>query len=73
MLSWQPPGDRPSAETAWIDLLSPTEAELRQIEAHLGYRLPTLDDLSAIERSSQLVVEGQQLRFSCPEIGRAHV
>ncbi|HZC15334.1 MAG TPA: magnesium transporter CorA family protein [Caulobacteraceae bacterium] len=71
MLTWQPPGDQPSAETVWIDLLSPTEAELRQIEAHTGYRLPTLEDLSAIERSSQLIVEGQQLRLSCPVIADA--
>jgi magnesium transporter len=71
MLTWQPPGDAPSAETAWIDLLSPTKAELHQIETHLGYRLPTLDDLGAIERSSQLVVEGQQLRFSCPVMADA--
>jgi magnesium transporter len=71
MLAWQPPGDKPSPDTAWIDLFSPTEAELRQIETHLGYQLPTLDDLGAIERSSQLIVDGQQLRFSCPVMADA--
>jgi magnesium transporter len=71
MLTQHPPGDRPSARTAWVDLLNPTEAEIRLIEDHTGYRLPSLADLAAIERSSQLVVEGQQLRLSCPVIADA--
>ena len=71
MLALHPPGDKPAAETAWIDLLNPTETEIGQIEDHTGYRLPSLEDLSAIERSSQLIVDGKQLRVSCPAIADA--
>jgi magnesium transporter len=71
MLHQHPPGDKPTAETAWIDLLSPTDDEIRKVEAFTGYRLPTLDELSAIERSSQLIVEGDQLRLSCPVVADA--
>ena len=71
MLTQHPPGDKPAAETVWIDLLSPTEVEIRLIEDHTGYRLPALEDLSQIERSSQLIVDGEQLRVSCPVLADA--
>ena len=71
MLTQFPPGDKPSDNTAWIDLLSPTEAEIRLVEDHTGFRIPTLADLSEIERSSQLIVDGKQLRVSCPVIADA--
>ncbi len=71
MLIQHPPGERPSAETAWIDLLNPTETEIRLIEDHTGFSLPTIEDLSEIERSSQLIVQGQQLRVSCPVLADA--
>ena len=68
MLSLHPPADKPVKETAWIDLVSPTDAEIQQIEAFTGHRLPTLDELSAIERSSQLIVDGDMLQLSCPVV-----
>jgi magnesium transporter len=71
MLSLHPPGEKPIAETAWIDLISPTEAEIRLIEAFTGHHLPTLEELSAIERSSQLIVEGDKLQLSCPVVADA--
>jgi magnesium transporter len=71
MLIQHPAGDRPGEATVWIDLFNPTEAEIRQVEDHTGYRLPTLDDLSEIERSSQLIVDGEQLRVSCPVVADA--
>ncbi len=68
MLNLHPPGAKPAAETAWIDLLIPTDDEIRAVEAFTGHTLPTLDDLSAIERSSQLIVEGDKLQLSCPVV-----
>ena len=66
MLALTPATDAPTAETVWIDLVNPSEAERRLIEDHIGARLPTLEDLSEIERSSQLVADGQVLRVACP-------
>jgi magnesium transporter len=68
MLNLHPPGAKPAAETAWIDLLSPTETDIRLVEDFTGHRLPTLDELSAIERSSQLIVDGDKLQLSCPVV-----
>jgi magnesium transporter len=64
-------GEAPSAETVWVDLHDPTESERRLIEDHTGLRLPTLADLREIERSSQLIVEGEELRLSCPVVADA--
>jgi len=71
MLNLHPPGDKPIAETAWIDLISPTEDEIRLTEAFTGHHLPTLEELSAIERSSQLIVDGDKLQLSCPVVADA--
>ncbi|MDR3509556.1 MAG: magnesium transporter CorA family protein [Caulobacteraceae bacterium] len=75
MLFYHPHGaagdSAPAAETVWIDLLDPTEAEIRLIEDHCGHRVPTLQDLSEIERTSQLIVDGQVLRLSTPVIAKA--
>ena len=68
MLNLHPPAAKPAAETAWIDLLIPTEEEIHLVEAFTGHDLPTLDDLSAIERSSQLIVDGDKLQLSCPVV-----
>jgi magnesium transporter len=68
MLNLHPPADKPAADTAWIDLLSPTDEEIRLVETFTGHDLPTLDELSAIERSSQLIVEGDKLQLSCPVV-----
>jgi magnesium transporter len=71
MLALTPPADAPTAETVWIGLADPSDAERRLIEDHTGLRIPTLADLSEIERSSQLVVEGEVLRLSCPVVADA--
>lgn len=66
MLTLHPASDAPSAETVWLDLKDPTEAERALVQDHTGHALPTLDDLAEIERSSQLIVDGETLRVSCP-------
>jgi magnesium transporter len=71
MLALTPATDAPTAETVWIDLINPSDAERRLIEDHIGARLPTLEDLSEIERSSQLVADGQVLRVACPAVAEA--
>jgi magnesium transporter len=71
MLALTPAADAPTATTVWVDLVSPSEAERRLIEDHIGMHLPTLDDLAEIERSSQLVVDGEVLRVSCPAVAEA--
>ncbi|HEX4182137.1 MAG TPA: magnesium transporter CorA family protein [Caulobacteraceae bacterium] len=56
----------PAADTVWADLLNPTESEIQLIEDHTGLRIPKLEDLREIERSSQLSAEGQVLRLATP-------
>lgn len=60
-----------SPDSVWIDLLNPTETEIEFIEDHTGLLIPTLEDLSEIERSSQLAVEGEVLRLSMPVVANA--
>jgi len=71
MLALTPPADAPNDATVWIDVVSPTEAERAQVEAFVGCTLPTLDDLSEIERSSQLVAEPGRVRVACPAVANA--
>lgn len=55
-----------SPTTVWADLLNPTESEIELIEDHAGLRIPRIEDLREIERSSQLAADGQVLRLSTP-------
>ena len=75
MLTFHPAGlteeTPPPAGTVWIDLVNPTESEIALIEGHTGFRVPGLEDLREIERSSQLVVEGEMLRLSLPIVAAA--
>lgn len=59
-----PPG------TIWLDLLRPEEAERQLISAHLGVDLPTKEDMSEIEASSRLYVEGEASFLTTPVIAR---
>jgi magnesium transporter len=59
-------GGVPTAGTVWADLRNPTDSEIRLIEDHTGLRLPALEDLREIERSSQLAADGRVLRLSTP-------
>ena len=75
MLNVQPP--HPAGEAAphpaavWIDLVSPDDAEMRLVEALLGFSLPTRDQLSGIEQSSRLSFDNDVLRMAAPVMAEA--
>jgi magnesium transporter len=54
------------SQAVWIDLLSPTEDEIQSAQQATGLRVPTRDDLSAIEASSRLQRVGKALYLSTP-------
>ena len=55
-------------EVNWIDVLKPDTQEIALLERTLGIELPTLEELSQIERSSRLRSERDWLRLSLPVI-----
>jgi magnesium transporter len=58
--NWQPftPQRRADIPAAcWLDLVSPTEAELARVSALLGVEIPTRADMEEIEHSSRLYQE----------------
>ena len=59
-LASEPPG------AAWIDLLSPNDAERLMVEQVTGLRVPSEAELSEVESSSRLVAEGEALYLSTP-------
>ncbi|MFG1378303.1 magnesium transporter CorA family protein [Xanthobacter autotrophicus] len=46
------------AETVWLDLISPTEADDVLAEAFAGISVPTREEMGEIEQSSRLYIEG---------------
>lgn len=62
----------PSHETArpgvWIDLVSPTQAEIAQVEREFGIAVPSLMALREIETTSRLRADGEKLYMSAPMI-----
>jgi magnesium transporter len=60
------PTDATVSEAIWIDLLSATDAEQRDVEAATGLRLPTKDDIEEIETTSRVYVEDGALYVSTP-------
>lgn len=53
-------------ETAWLDLLDPTDAERSLAERLTGLRVPSRHDLDEIESSSRLYHENDVLYMSTP-------
>src|SRR5512147_2785524 len=51
------PGSPPPDNAVWIDLVSPTVQEDRQVEQLLGIAVPTREEMQEIEVSSRLYVE----------------
>jgi magnesium transporter len=45
------------ADTVWIDLLDPTQAEEKLVEKSIGLSVPTRDEMAEIEQSSRLFEE----------------
>jgi len=56
------------ATAAWVDLVSPTDAEISAFEQAFGLRVPTQDKLSEIETTSRLRVEHDALYLTAPLI-----
>jgi magnesium transporter len=46
------------ADTIWIDLLDPTDAEEKLVEKSIGLSIPTRDEMAEIEQSSRLYEDG---------------
>ena len=61
---------KPPGPEGWIDLLDPTEDEIRAVEAATGLDLPNKEQLSEVEASSRLRRVGQALFISVPVIFR---
>ena len=51
------PGDAPSDDAVWIDLVTPTLPEDKVVEQLLGVAVPTREEMQEIEVSSRLYVE----------------
>ena len=56
---------------AWFDLLDGNAEEVALVEAATGLHVPTFAELSEIETSSRLRIEGETLYLSAPLIQRA--
>ena len=54
------------AQAVWIDLRSPGEDELAEVERATGLKVPSREDVSAIEASSRLQRIGGALYMSAP-------
>ncbi len=56
--------------TLWLDVLRPAEAERGVLGTALGIDLPTKEDMSEIEASSRLYLEGEAAFLTTPVISR---
>jgi magnesium transporter len=56
----------PPPDARWIDLIDPEEKELALVQSRFGITVPTLDDLSRIDASSRLRMDGDILRMTAP-------
>lgn len=56
------------ASTVWIDLASPSEGEIREVEETYGISVPAQDALREIETTSRLRADGETLTMSAPMI-----
>lgn len=54
-------GDALPPGAVWIDLFNPTSEEEKQVEAALGFGVPTADEMAEIETSSRLYVENSAI------------
>ena len=59
------------AGAVWIDLLNPEPAEIQLVEGHAGLDVQALEELRRIDRSSQMMADGQMLRLSAPVVANA--
>jgi len=67
MITVFPTADQTRLEDAvWIDVRSPSEDEIAEVERATGLRMPTREEVSAIEASSRLQRIGKALYLSAP-------
>ena len=68
---WQPGAQlHSSAAILWLDLNDPDDAERAKAAELLGARLPTRDQISALELSNRLRSDNQMLRMNVPAFVR---
>jgi magnesium transporter len=67
---WRPGPPVPESPV-WLDLVSPSDEEIRQANQILGAALPTREETSAIELSSRLSASEKLLRVNIPSFARA--
>lgn len=65
------PSVPPPEGNFWIDLLNPTPEEESVVERVLGVEVPTRAEMSEIEASSRLYLEGRALVMTLPVINRS--
>jgi magnesium transporter len=58
----------PLSSAIWVDLIDPTDAEIKEFEQAFGLRVPTKDELSEIEATSRLQVIKDALYLTAPLI-----
>jgi magnesium transporter len=66
-----PPDRALPTETIWIDLVSPSPDEERQVEALLGVEVPTREEMQEIEVSSRLYQENGALYMTATVVSKA--
>lgn len=59
------------ADGLWLDLMAPTGEEIKMVQKHFGIELPTRDEMSDIQISSQLYTEGDAHVMTTPIIAGA--
>ncbi|WP_174802010.1 magnesium transporter CorA family protein [Martelella limonii] len=67
-----------SDDVIWVDMLDPTDDDMRQVEALLGVVLPTRESLKDIEPSSRFYTEGNAVYMTASivmnvDFGLAHL
>ncbi|HEY1709709.1 MAG TPA: magnesium transporter CorA family protein [Rhizomicrobium sp.] len=73
MLHTYPPGkDLSAPDVIWIDLLNPTEAEIKAVSERFKVKVPTADDLAEIETSSRLRSDAKGIYVSMPVAPQLH-
>lgn len=62
------PSSSSGRDTAWVDLFSPDEQDIRTVEERYGIRIPDRASLREIQSTSRLRADGDTLYMSAPMI-----
>ena len=69
--SGKPPVSKAPRTPVWVDLLSPTNEEIQDIEKRFGIEVPTREEMQEIELSSRLYDEDGALFMTVSVLNRA--